>query len=52
MWWPQKNLDAYQKQVHVENVIGQEAPDRFYELNGQRGYLEIDGKSVEQYVRE
>ena len=50
----QEILDNYQKapQVQVENVIGQEAPERFYDLNGQRVYLEIDGKPVEQYVRE
>lgn len=50
----QEILDNYQKapQVQVENVIGQEAPERFCDLNGQRVYLEIDGKPVEQYVRE
>ena len=49
----QKILDNYQKapQKQVENVFGQEAPERFYELNGQRAYLEIDGKPVEQYVQ-
>lgn len=35
----------------IENVIGSESPEKFYELNGQRVYLEIDGKSVEEYVK-
>ena len=50
----QEILDNYQKapQVQIENVIGQEAPERFYDFNGQRVYLKIDGKPVEQYVQE
>ncbi|HLD00668.1 MAG TPA: hypothetical protein VJC39_02900 [Candidatus Nanoarchaeia archaeon] len=50
----QEILDSYQKapQVQIENVISQEAPERFYYFNGQRVYLEIDGKPVEQYVQE
>lgn len=49
----QKILNNYQKvpQLQVENVISSEAPEKFYELNGQRVYLEIDGKSVEQYFQ-
>ncbi len=47
--------DIYQKVnkrpvVQVDNVIGQEAPEVFYNLNGQRFYLEVDGKKVEDYV--
>ena len=50
----QEILDNYREapQVQVENVIGQEAPERFYDLKGQRVYFEIDGKPVEQYVKE
>ncbi|MFA5084718.1 MAG: hypothetical protein WC475_05090 [Candidatus Paceibacterota bacterium] len=36
-----------QQQVRVENVIGDSAPEKFYEINGQRFYIEIDGKPVE-----
>ena len=37
--------------LHQRNVIGNEAPEKFYEVNGQRAYLEIDGKPVEQYFK-
>ncbi|MEI7718636.1 MAG: hypothetical protein WCI72_02120 [archaeon] len=44
-------IENYQQkpQVQVRNVIGNEAPERFYEVDGHRVYLEIDGKSVESY---
>jgi len=29
------------------NVLGNTTPEKFYYVNGQRVYLEIDGKSVE-----
>ena len=32
-----------------KNVLGREAPETFYEINGQRVYLKIDSKPVEQY---
>lgn len=38
-------------ELRTENVIGQETPEKFYEINGQRVYLEIDGQSVEQYFK-
>ena len=38
-------------QVRTENVIGNSEPETFYTVNGQRVYLKIDGKSVEDYVR-
>lgn len=38
-------------QVRTANVLGAEAPEKFYDIDGQRVYLEIDGKPVEQYVR-
>ena len=38
-------------QLQTENIFGQEAPEKFYEINGQRFYLEIDGRPVEEYVR-
>ncbi|MBI4141672.1 hypothetical protein HY484_01980 [Candidatus Woesearchaeota archaeon] len=32
------------------NVIGNAEPETFYEINGQRAYLKIDGKNVEDIV--
>ncbi|MEK6967360.1 MAG: hypothetical protein AABX51_01890 [Nanoarchaeota archaeon] len=43
--------ETLQSQVQYQDVIGQEAPERFYEINGQRIYLEVDGKPVEEYFR-
>jgi len=37
--------------LQQRNVIGNETPDKFYEINGQRAYLEIDGMPVEGYIR-
>ena len=47
-------LDYLKKksEVQVEDVIGREDPDKFYEINRQRAYLEIDGKPVEDYFKE
>jgi len=39
-------------QIRTENVLGLDAPEKFYEINGQRAYLEIDGKPAEQYFAE
>ncbi len=46
----QEILDS-QPKIQIQNVIGQESPDMFYDLNGQRFYSEIDGKLVEQYFQ-
>lgn len=37
--------------IITENVIGNKTPDRFYYIKGKRAYLEIDGKSVDDYFR-
>ena len=42
-----RNQPKYE--IQTQNVIGEEAPEKFYEINGQRVYLEVDGKPVEQY---
>jgi hypothetical protein len=34
-----------------ESVIGTSEPDKYIEVNGQRYFSEIDGQSVEDYVR-
>jgi hypothetical protein len=35
----------------TENVIGSDANDVFYNIGERRAYLEIDGRSVEDYVQ-
>ncbi|HLC58605.1 MAG TPA: hypothetical protein VJI68_01980 [Candidatus Nanoarchaeia archaeon] len=45
-------LSYVKPELKVENVIGKEAPEKFYEINRQKVYLEIDGKPVDQYVKE
>ena len=37
-----KSLD-----IHVQNVLGEKEPEMFYEINGRRVYVEIDGMPVE-----
>ena len=37
-----------QPTYQIENVIGQEAPEEFYEINGQKFYSQIDGIPVDQ----
>src|SRR3990172_214680 len=46
----QKQIQAT-PQIQTQNTIGQEMPEKFYDINGQRVYLEIDGKPVEQYFK-
>lgn len=35
-------------EVHIENVVGGKEPEKFYVIDGQRAYLEIDGTPVEE----
>lgn len=47
-------LDSLSKQYQFQerNVLGNpKISEKFYEINGQRFYLEIDGKPVEEYFR-
>ena len=50
-----KNIEEKIKRISpnlkIENVIGNETPDKFYEIDGRRVYLEIDGKPVEEYLK-
>lgn len=34
-----------------KNTVGTAAPEKFYEIDGRRVYVEIDGKSVEDYFK-
>ena len=38
-------------ELKTENVVGNEIPEKFYEINGKKVYLEIDGKLVEEYFK-
>ena len=44
-----KNQPRYE--LRTENLIGNSEPETFYEINGQRAYVEIDGKRVEDYAK-
>lgn len=44
-------LRALKPQVQTANVIEGSAPEKFYEIGGQRAYLEIDGKPVAEYAK-
>jgi len=35
--------------VQIKNTVGDSTPDKFYEINGRRVYIEIDGQPVEDY---
>jgi len=37
--------------LQTKNVIGEDTPDKFYEINGIKSYTEIDGKSIETYFQ-
>ena len=47
----QESLESIVPEIQEENVFGGEAPERFYEINGKRVYLEIDGIPIEQYIQ-
>lgn len=38
-------------QLQTANVIEGSAPEKFYDIDGQRVYLEIDGKPVAEYLK-
>ena len=50
-----KSLKSLEKKLEpkaeVRNVIGGNKPDVFYNIDGKRVYLEIDGKPIENYFR-
>ena len=43
------NCSKSHLELKTENVIGNDLPEKFYEINGKKVYLEIDGKPVEKY---
>lgn len=42
--------ELIKSKIKVENVMGNSEPETFYEVNGQKVYLKIDGKYIENYV--
>jgi len=45
-----KNLA--EQRVQIGNATGDSRDDKFYDINGQKAYIEIDGKPVEHYFSE
>lgn len=39
-----------QPQIQERDVIGETTPDRFYEIDGRKVFLEVDGRPVEDYI--
>lgn len=42
-------IDELRPKIFSEQVIGDSTPEKFYKIDGERVYLEIDGQPVEQY---
>jgi hypothetical protein len=38
--------------VKVQNTMGDERFEKFYEIDGQRAYIEIDEMSIREYVKD
>lgn len=45
----EKKIEELKPIVREEQVFGAQTPEKFYEIDGKRVYLEIDGKPMEQY---
>lgn len=43
-------VSAQQPQLHTENVLGGPEMETFYNIDGQRLYVTVDGKPVESYL--
>ena len=46
----ERKLEQYN--LKEENVLGGMQPETFFEIDGQRYFLTVDGKPLEQYLRE
>ncbi len=46
-----KNQQRYELKVERENVLGGTAPEEFYEIDGKRAYISIDGKSLAELYK-
>ena len=45
------NAPSEEKELTVANVVAGPELEKYYEINGKRVYLEIDGASVEEYFK-
>ena len=45
------NIEQQYVTPTIENVIGGPEPETFYERNGERRYVKIDGMGIDEYVR-
>ena len=43
----EKRLPPYE--IQTQNVVGDQAPETFIEINGQRYFLTIDGNPIDSY---
>lgn len=48
----EEKIEEIKPKIQEAQVLGNETPERFYEIDGQRVYLTIDGKPIEQYFAE
>ena len=46
-----KTTQIHIEQIHIENVLGEATPEKFYEIGGQRVFLEVDGKPIQDYFK-
>ncbi len=49
----EERVNKLEKQLTIQtrNTIGRDLNDKFYEINGEKVYLEIDGRPVEDYFK-
>ncbi|MFH1409601.1 MAG: hypothetical protein ABIH34_06845 [Nanoarchaeota archaeon] len=48
----EQKVNQMKPKANVEQVLGNELPERFYYLDGDTAFVAIDGKPVSQYVKE
>jgi len=39
-------VEQKQPTLYEKNVVGNEIPDKFYEINGEKAFVEIDGEKL------
>lgn len=47
----ERKFNESKLEIQARDVIGRPDIDKFYDINGQRVYLEIDGMRIEEYFR-
>lgn len=46
----EREVQEMKPKIQEKQVIGNSTPEKFYFIDGQRAYLAIDGKPIEQYA--